>query len=323
MEPLVSIITPSFNQAWYIQATIDSVLTQDYPALEYLIVDGGSTDGTVDILRQCTDPRMKWVSEPDRGQSDAINKGLKWATGEFIAYINSDDLLLPGAVSATLEEFRQHPDYALVYGDCIHIRSDGSQIAENYYGAEAFDLEQVLMGRVFIPQQTVFWRRTVTESIGAFDETLHYLMDVDYWLRAVAAGFRLLYVPGIRAAYRLHDSSKTVSQVEHFWSDWDAMIDKFFALPNLPPEIARLKPITRKTYWRMYTLRAAWLQGGRAELRPLLGRLIGGAVPNSHRVLASLMLLDTYLHTSLSDRALEQLQRAKSSANARAQSSTK
>jgi glycosyltransferase involved in cell wall biosynthesis len=309
-QPLVSIITPSFNQAAYIQATIDSVLMQNYPTLEYLIIDGGSTDGTVEILRNCHDPRLKWVSEPDCGQSDAINKGLKWATGEVIAYINSDDLLLPGAVSVTMDAFQRYPDAALVYGDCIHIDGQGAQIGGEHFG-EAFDLEQVLMGRVFIPQQTVFWRRQVTERIGLFDESLHYLMDVDYWLRSAAAGFELMYVPGIRAGYRLHDDSKTVSRIEYFWRDWDTMIAKFFALANLPPEMARLRAATRKTYWWMYTLRGAWLQGARAELRPLLRRIMLGPVPFSHRLLANLMLLDTYLGTSLSDRAVELLQRTR------------
>lgn len=314
-QPLVSIITPSFNQAAYIQATIDSVLTQDYPALEYLILDGGSTDGTVEILQRVRDPRLKWASERDRGQSDAINKGLKQVTGEFIAYLNSDDLLLPGAVKATMDAFQQHPSSSLIFGDCIHIDRQGAQIGRELYSAP-FDIEQVLRGRVFIPQQTMFWRRQVTDRIGLFDESLHYLMDVDYWLRAAAAGFELRYAPGVRAGYRLHDDSKTVSRVEDFWRDWDKMIEKFFALPYLPLEMARLRPVTRTTYWWMYTLRGAWLQGARAELRPLLRRIMRGPVPFSHRLLAGLMIVDTYFHTSLSDGALDQLRRAKNSANA-------
>lgn len=315
-QPLVSIITPSFNQAAYIQATMDSVLSQSYLNIEYLIIDGGSTDGTVEILKNCRDPRLKWVSEKDHGQTDAINKGLRWSQGEIIAYLNSDDLFLPGAISVSVDAFEQNPDADLVYGDCILIDSKGEQIGDVGYG-KPFDLLRVLSGRVSMPQQTMFWRKRATDKIGLFDDKLHYVMDVDYWLRMVAVGLKPLYVSGVRGGYRLHNDSKTISQVEGFWKDWDKMIEKFFSLPNLSSEITQIQPKIKKTYWWLYTLRSPWVHGYRAELRPMLKQVIRGSVPLTHRILAALMYIDTYLHTSFGDTLLNLTRRGKSIAKLR------
>ena len=306
-QPLVSIITPSFNQAAFIQATMDSVLSQDYPHIEYIVVDGGSTDGTVDILKACDDPRLTWVSEPDRGQSDAINKGLQKAQGDILAYLNSDDLYLPGAISVTVNAFNENPDVDLVYGDCIYIDKNGVQIGAAR--GEAFDLQQIVTGRVFMPQQSAFWRKRVTEAIGMFDESLHYTMDVDYWLRLFADGFKPAYFPGERGAYRLHGDSKTVSQMSGFWRDWDTMIDKFFHLPALSQEMAQMRTNIKQNYLWMYTLYAPWKQGYRIELRPYLKQIITGAVPLRHRFLAIAMIVDTYLQTSFADAILQRFER--------------
>ena len=182
----ISIITPSFNQGHFIRATIDSVLQQDYQNIEHIIVDGGSTDETLDILRSYDDPRMTWMSEPDRGQSDAINKGMRLAKGEILAYLNSDDLYLPGALSFVTGYFQMHPNIGAIYGNCATIDNIGQTNAPDLQ-SPPLNLTEALKNRLPIAQQSVFWRREVMERIGLFDETLHYRMDRDYWLRMMIA----------------------------------------------------------------------------------------------------------------------------------------
>src|SRR5512138_875393 len=154
-QPLVSIITPSFQQARFLEQTICSVLGQDYPELEYIVVDGGSSDGSRDIIQRYADHLAWWVSEPDRGQTDAINKGFARATGEILAWINSDDTYLPGAVSEAVEQLRAHPGAGLVYGDANLIDDDGEIIGR--FPARQTDYHRLLRGSVHIPQQAAFF----------------------------------------------------------------------------------------------------------------------------------------------------------------------
>lgn len=307
--PLVSIITPSFNQGSFIQLTIESVLSQEYPNLEYIVIDGASTDNTLEVLQGIDDNRLKWVSEPDSGQSNALNKGLKTARGEILAYLNSDDLLLPGAIEFTVNAFQQNADIDLIYGDCIYIDGDGKTIGKTF--GEPFDLEQALRGRIHVPQQTAFWRRRVTDKIGLFDESLHYLMDVDYWFRLDASGFETLYLPGIRGGYRLHHSSKTVAQVEGFWREWEQLIDKYFGVVYPSADATEAEIQSLKSYLHMYTLYAPWSQGYRSELRPLIRSILSDNVPFRHRVLAVLMYADTYLNTSFANLLLNARRKSK------------
>ncbi|MCX6000590.1 MAG: glycosyltransferase family 2 protein, partial [Chloroflexi bacterium] len=154
--PTVSIITPSFNQASFIEETIRSVLLQNYPALDYLVIDGGSNDGTVEILRRY-EPWLRWVSEPDQGQTDAINKGLRLAKGSVLAYLNSDDTYLAGTIHAVVEHFQAHPEDGLVYGDCYAVNTDG--IAYGTIKGHPFNLRRMIMRGEFVPQQAAFWSR--------------------------------------------------------------------------------------------------------------------------------------------------------------------
>ncbi|MBI4032695.1 glycosyltransferase [Candidatus Berkelbacteria bacterium] len=212
--PSISIVTPSYNQAHFLGATIESILSQDYPNLEYIVIDGGSTDGSVDILRTYGN-RIRWVSEPDRGQTDAINKGLRQTSGEIVAYLNSDDVLEPGALHRVVRTFQDHPDARWLTGQCRIINEHGQPIRSFIRSYKSFWLKRYSRGKLFvtnfIAQPATFWRRSVHDEIGYFDESLRYVMDYDFWLRLSALGDPLI-VPHPLAAFRIHAASKGESQ---------------------------------------------------------------------------------------------------------------
>jgi glycosyltransferase involved in cell wall biosynthesis len=209
--PKISIITPSFNQGQFIEETIQSVLNQDHPDLEYIVIDGGSTDNTLDILRKYNDSIL-WMSEPDRGQVDAINKGLRRATGEIVAFLNSDDLYEPGALWAVSEYAVDHPEAMLITGQCRNIDEKGEEtrkaitLYKNFWlGLRSY---RVLLVLNYISQPATFWRYAVTEQIGYLDESLHYTMDYDYWLR-IGCKYPIHYLHRNLACFRIHSSSKS------------------------------------------------------------------------------------------------------------------
>lgn len=186
--PKISVVTPSYNQGKYIKDTIDSVLSQDYPNLEYIVMDGGSTDGTVDILKSYG-KKLNWESKKDRGQTHAINKGLNLATGEVLAYLNSDDIYLPGALKK-VGEYYQKTKADWITGDCLTISEDGSPSKNNWlisgYKRFLMFFYSPLTLRIadsMLPQPSTFWSRRAWEKVGKFNEEYHYVMDYDYWLR--------------------------------------------------------------------------------------------------------------------------------------------
>jgi glycosyltransferase involved in cell wall biosynthesis len=203
-----SVVVPSFNQAPFLRATLDSILAQDGVEVEILVRDGGSTDGSVDILREYAE-RIHWVSQPDDGQAQAINDGLRAASGDILAYLNSDDVYYPGALARIAACFAADPEALFVYGDADHLHADGSVMEA--YPVEPWDYRR-LLGICFICQPATFWRREALERCGCFDATLHYAMDYDYWLRA-GRETSFHYLQGERlAGSRLHDQTKTVGQ---------------------------------------------------------------------------------------------------------------
>jgi len=205
--PLVSIVTPSYNQVQFLEQTIHSVLEQDYPHIEYLVVDGASTDGSVEIIRRYTDRLAWWASEKDNGQAEAINKGLRRANGAIVAWLNSDDLYLPGAIARAVRVFRSHPEAGLVYGDVQAIDEGGQVINLLRYGD--WGLDGLLAFRV-IGQPAVFMRRSVLEQAGYLDPSFHFLLDHQLWLR-MAHLSGMAYVPETWAAARFHSESKNVA----------------------------------------------------------------------------------------------------------------
>ncbi|MEB3211902.1 MAG: glycosyltransferase family 2 protein, partial [Leptolyngbyaceae bacterium] len=175
--PRISIITPSYNQGHFIEETIRSVLLQSYPNLEYIIIDGGSSDNTVEIISKYASHLAYWVSEPDRGQSHAINKGLARATGEIIAYINSDDYYLPGSFRKIAEYYNNHPETDLIHGRCRYIDEMGNKVGEQFGNIQTFeeiiDLWGVWWNKRQFVQPEVFWSRRIFEKIGLFNESLY------------------------------------------------------------------------------------------------------------------------------------------------------
>lgn len=205
-----SIVIPSLQQAEFLRATLQSVLTQDYPDCEILVRDGGSTDGSVDILRELGRAgAFRWISEPDGGQAEAINHGLKEATGDIHAYLNSDDVYYPGTLRRVAEYFATHPDCLVLYGDADHLNRDGSFMER--YPVEPWDYRR-LQTVCFLCQPAVFWRREVEARFGVFDPDLHFSMDYEYWLRlGKEISFHHLDGPPL-AGSRLHANTKTMSQ---------------------------------------------------------------------------------------------------------------
>lgn len=209
---LVSIITPSYNQAKYLEQTITSVLEQSYPSIEYIVVDGKSKDNSIDIIKKYADKLAYWVSEKDKGQADAINKGFSRATGEIIAWLNSDDYYLPGAVQAVVKVFEENPDIVLVYGNMLAVNEHG--VTFNTMNYRQLTLKDLLCFNI-IGQPAVFMRRSALQQTSGLDATFHFLLDHLLWIQIAKQG-KILHVNQTWAAARYHAEAKNVSKAAEF-----------------------------------------------------------------------------------------------------------
>lgn len=207
-NPLVSIITPSYNQGRFIRATIESVLSQDYPRIEYIIVDGGSTDETAAIVREYAG-RLTFISEKDRGQSHAINKGFQMACGEVVAWLNSDDVILPGAVAHAVRAFERTPTLGAVYGEGYLIDYDGN-VKGRFPATIPFNLWRLIYLEDYILQQTVYFRRSIFEEVGLLNEEFHWGLDWDLLIR-IGKRYHIEHIPEYMGCLREYDEAKTFS----------------------------------------------------------------------------------------------------------------
>lgn len=228
----ISIVTPSFNQRAFLKETLQSILTQqgDFE-LEVLVIDGESTDGSVDLLRPITDPRLQWTSEKDRGQSDAINKGLARATGDVVAWLNSDDLYTPGAFDAVSRAFQSHPHKQWLVGNCDIIDEAGNVIRPRitrykWKRLQRYSFRQLLRENI-INQPSVFWRRSFGQRAGALDESLHWTMDYDLWLRFGKQADPLI-LDFTTSQFRIHTQSKSGQVDRRQFDEQFAVASRYF-----------------------------------------------------------------------------------------------
>ena len=235
--PLVSIITPSFNQASYLEQTLRSVFDQDHADIEYIVMDGGSTDGSVEIIKKYASKLAYWSSEKDAGQADAINKGMGRARGEIVAWLNSDDTYLPGAVAAAVRAFEQHPDVVLIYGDMLAVDEQGQTFNTFHYHQLA--LEDLLSFQI-IGQPAVFMRRSAFEKAGGLDPSFHLLLDHLLWIRIAAQG-HILHVPQTWAAARYHAEAKNRARAAEFGREAFRILEIVERDNYLAPCLAKIK----------------------------------------------------------------------------------
>lgn len=209
--PLLALVTPSLNQGKFLEATLRSVHDQEYPRLEHVVQDGGSTDGTCSLLERYREKLHFWESVPDHGQAQAINRGFRHATGEIMAWLNADDLLLPGSLAYVARYFQEHPQVDVVFGHRILIDEQGQEVGRWVLPPGA---DRLLPWTDYIPQETLFWRRRIWEKVGgALNETYHFALDWELLLRFHQAGARFARLPRFLGAFRIHDAQKT--QREH------------------------------------------------------------------------------------------------------------
>jgi glycosyltransferase involved in cell wall biosynthesis len=224
--PKISIITPSYNQGQFLEETILSVLKQNYPNMEYIIIDGGSTDNSVDIIKKYENRLAYWVSEKDRGQTHAINKGFHKCTGDILHWLNSDDLLLPGALNLVADFFKQNPNIDCMIGDLEVIAPNGQLLTLKK--AIPFDFKTALYTSCLVPQPSTLFTRRAWKKTGDLDISLHYQMDFEYFLRMAKAGIKFGLLNKALAKFRLHADSKTVSEYNDlFFQSYRRIQDKY------------------------------------------------------------------------------------------------
>lgn len=237
--PRITVVTPSFNQVRFLERTIRSVLDQAYPNLEYIIVDGGSSDGSVDIIRRYAAHLAWWVSEPDQGQTHAINKGLSRATGEWLAWQNSDDTYYPGAFHDLAHAAAAQPQAELIIGDMMLIDEHDRPLRDIRYVAPRY--RSLLAEGMVLTNQAAFWRRTLQDRVGLLSEDLHYCFDFEWFLRLTQHA-SCAHVGHIWGALRLHDETKTATQAQRFEEERARIL------------AGRQLPLWQKTFWKFRRL---------------------------------------------------------------------
>jgi glycosyltransferase involved in cell wall biosynthesis len=266
-NPLLSVVTPAYNQASFLRDTIESVLTQDYPHIEYRVIDDGSTDGTAATLAGY-DGRILWETQANRGQTPTINKGWALAKGDVLTWLNSDDTFLPGAVAKAMRYLKEHPDVGIVFGRTLFTDERGTPL-EPTRDIGVFDYIEFVVGcENPIPQPSAFLRREVVEDIGPLNDRHYYFMDWDYWLRA-GARHRIAYIPEILSTYRLHAESKTVAHGLKYGADLEGMYREYFAGGDVPEPVRQRERLAKANMY--FTSGGYYLRSGDAASAAQMG----------------------------------------------------
>jgi glycosyltransferase involved in cell wall biosynthesis len=287
-DPLVSIITPSYNQAKFLEKTIRSVIDQDYPSIEYLVVDGNSTDGSQATIKRFESRIRWWVSEPDQGQAEAVNKGLSRVRGDIVAWLNSDDFYLPGAIRKAVEAFQKNPDSALIYGDVLAVNAVGEEL--NHMRYRQWGLVDLMEFNI-IGQSSVFINRQAIDRSGFLDMAFHLLLDHQLWLRLAQTG-PILYLPELLSGAHYHAQSKNSAKASEFGREAFRILDWMQAEPGL----RELFLANEKVIWAgAHRINARYLLDGgqpwpafKAYLK-CLSRDFGTGMSEWHRIIFSLV----------------------------------
>lgn len=289
--PLVTVITPAYNQGIFLRDTIESVLSQNYPNIELFVLNDGSTDDTEKILQEYTG-RIKWETHKNMGQTPTINKGWRLTNGHIITWLNSDDTYLPGAVKAGVEYLMAHPETGIVFADSVFTEADGTHLNRTR-PLPPFDYKRFVTGcENPISQPSSFIRREVVEKVGELDPKFYYFMDWDFWLRA-GLYFKIDYIPELWSTYRLHAESKTVSQSKKAAPELEYMYNKFFSRTDLSTEIKSLK---QKAMMNMYFTSGSYFLSG--EDKASASRMARKAIKQYPMGLFSVAGLHKFLYCS-------------------------
>jgi glycosyltransferase involved in cell wall biosynthesis len=244
--PRITLVTPSYNQGHFIEDTIQSVLAQAYPNLEYFVMDGGSRDNTVDVIRRYEGQLAGWVSEPDNGQAHAINKGLIRGTGDIIGWLNSDDLLLPSALRTIAHTFMDHPDYQVITGMNRTVYEESGHEYNRFVWLPHTDVLRLFC---VVAQETTFWRRDVQDKIDLLDESLQFAMDYDYWQRMLAANYKFHFIPHYLSVFRQHQSAKTTAHRPVRTEELSRIYQRHYIAPDEDDALNKLAAIVGSD-WR-------------------------------------------------------------------------
>lgn len=276
--PRFAVIVPSFQQAKFLDRTLESILAQEVEGLEVFVADGGSSDGTLEILQRFDD-RVRWVSEPDRGQAHAVNKGIAATTAPLIGWLNSDDVYYPGALRTALTAFESQPEADVAYGNAVHI-DEHDEVIEPY-PTEEFDAAR-LLEVCFLCQPATFFRRTVVERFGGLDESLHYSMDYEYWIRLSQAGARFEKVDELLAGSRMYPDNKTLGARVPVHAEINDMLRRVLGrvperwIFNYAHAVIEGRGVSREAGWEfIWPLAAETLRAARRWHEPWNARIWG------------------------------------------------